>query len=1815
MSRLRTARGRWVMAVAVATAICSTLLSGQGIAQTCKETFTAEVVALDQPFFYNRLGALNANGMMYALRRDVVDKTTDLPESAGGVLLPGNVMLRPDKRPRPIVLRMNAGSCLEISFTNLLSSAPFIANVPGIGQVDDQPITREASIHVNGMQLVGSIASDGSFVGRNASSLARPGESKTYKFFAEYENTYLLYSMGATVGGEGGAGTITFGLFGAVNVEPAGSEWYRSQLSREEMDLATEKNLDGSPKLTAQNHPILNYDAVYPNTQLYIDEGKAGLPILKMTQGNSLVHSDINAIITGPGRGNFISGAHYRSTPVNPDQEKPFREFTVIFHDEVFAVQSFAGFFGDPVLLHTLVGVRDTFAINYGTGGIGAEIIANRLGVGPMWDCNECKYEEFFLTSWAVGDPAMIVDIPANAGLEILAPGQAPDPELVGQKATKALYPEDPAGVHHSYINDHVKMRNLHAGPKEQHMFHLHSHQWVFSPQNDNSSYLDGQTIGTGSGYTYDIANGGSGNRNKTPGDAIFHCHFYPHFAQGMWELWRIHDVFEQGTALQAKVNPFDMNAPITGARAYPDGEIEVGTPIPGVVPIPGIPMAPMPGPATVVVGSTLSPPLPGSQIDLTGNPLAAPSDNPGYPFNIAAVAGHRPSTPPLDLIDDGGLPRHVISGPLGANADLNQTEHVESRLDFSKVLHEASAIQYPETGTPAENIAMRFHEIKFHDTFLPDGSAVTGPNGFRTNGQTRKPGAPYAEPCLDDNGEIIKAGTNPFFRGETASTPQNVQFGADNPRVYKAANIQLDMIFNKVGYHHPQQRIISLWEDVAPTLDGSRPPEPFVMRLNTLDCAVYYHTNLVPSIYELDDYQVRTPTDVIGQHIHMVKFDVTAADGAANGFNYEDGTLSPDEVRERIAAINTGPGITPFNDGVTRNNLEAQPHPFFGTGPDGRWLGARTTIQRWFADPVLNNKGEDRTLGVVFTHDHFGPSTHQQVGLYGTLLIEPAGSQWRHNETGEMLATRHDGGPTTWQAAIIGGNNPLDGPSFREFYLEWSDFQHAYKADFDGVADADSFRKAINPVVRVEAAGATANNPGDVLQFAELCPGGAPRPCPEAINAKGHTMYVTNYRNEPVGLRVFDPAKPNPVTGIPGGQADGLAGDLAFAFSSDPSIERVIPELNDIMKAAVRATTYAEASAANLGNTINIGLPVAGTPQLTADVLKSDPATPTLRVYQGDKVRIKLQTGATEEAHNITIHGLKWLQEFANFNSGWRNTHQMGINEQFQLRTPIIADKDQVGGVADYLYTMNAGSFGYWSGVWGFLRSYAGPPRPDLFALPGSSPTDPPFIENLDEFDNDRLFVGACPRTAPRRRFDITAVQAKDILPTIVNVNGSPVNTLIYNARADAVPDFNPPPDPVPDPGDPGGRTFEGGSGPLHNPTALMYVRTSDLDPRTGKLKRTVPIEPLILRARAGECIEVTLRNRLPVQIDDLPGWHIMGGIVDKSENPKVTFNMNDLRPSSHVGLHAQLLEYDITRSDGANVGVNPVQTAPPGGIVQYRWYAGDIRLQRTVGSRFRLLATPVEFGGLNLLPADRIEQGGKGLVGAMVIHPRGSTFIEDRNSRASATVRGPGLLLRGVRDFVAVLQNETQLYYANTNNPVPMTGGAEGRFAEDMSEDSGQKGINYKVEPAWFRLGLPPQLPLSLIHRAVPQSRLFSNLQVGGDPQTPIFRANAGTPSRFHFMVPTGTSRFGVLALHGHLWQREPYNGNPIIGGPTAIANNPTSQKIGSQEGLGPSSHYDIVLEHGAGGAFRVRGDYLYRMGDGFKNLDGQWGIFRVQ
>ncbi len=1905
----------------------------------CERNLVANVVAFDQPLMFNRLGAQNINGMMFALRRDVVDDR-NMSLAQGGSAVPGKVSLRPDKRPRPLVLRVAAGDCLTINLQNLLAyqanpnhhspeggeeegeEQEGLENANGgeVFKADEQVADRHVGFQVNGLQAVNSIDDIASFTGRNGNSLIAPGASRSYTLFAEREGAFDVSSRGATFGGEGAAGNNANGLFAQVVVVPKAGRTYRNTLTEEEMRLA-------SSGRTPAGHPIVDYQARYPQREPWIREGKAGTPIISMVDGNEIISSESDAIVMGSNADGSFPAITYplesvgKRNPALPNRLEPFRDFAAQFQDETAVTQAFPAYFADPVMAHVLEPTRDSFMINYGSGGMGAEVIANRLGVGPMHDCLSCAYEEFFLSSHTVGDVAMLVDVPANTGLEGITPGQTPRADQVGVKATMALYPSEPSNVNHSYIGDFVKFRNTHNG-YEHHIFHLHGHQWLFNPNDDNSDYVDAQGIGPGAGYTYEIANGGSGNRNRVAGDAIFHCHFYPHFAQGMWAMWRVHDVFEEGTPLEVSQQgadgyhsePYALRSgkPAAGARALPDGEIVAGTPIPAIVPLPGKAMAPMPGKVVVVpkVGDTLvaendddeeeegddgehhggnaGPQAIGSLALVDRSEANRNADgslkNPGYPFWIGGMessVGQRPPTPPLDMLDaataqalkasgkalwanldpaqsggwDGGLQRHALDGVAAGG----EAHTVTTSLDFSKEVVRAKPIYLPEEGTEVEQAAMAFHAKKDHPSYalLPGNQVVA--KAFRTNGALPIAGAPYYEPCMDDRQKRLtsSAGTGEFASGERLDGMSFVgasTFTADRPRIYKAANIQFDAVYNKVGYHFPQARILALWEDAWPVITKQRPPEPLVMRMNTFDCVQYQQTNLVPATYEMDDYQVRTPTDVIGQHIHLPKWDLTSADGSSNGWNYEDGVLSPGAVQERVHAIrefNQCQGTDP-RDG-TQACPKAKNHPFFGQYGRADWVGARTAMQRWFVDPVINSKGIDRGLGTIFTHDHLGPSTHQQIGLYATVLAEPAGSTWFHAETGEPLysGARQDGGPTSWQAVINTGDLDGDGlnDSFREFFLEYSDFQHAYEAGVyvgagpNGIpnaqafpATADSFRYAINPPVR--------NNAGNLLDAivearGGIKPGCPSRPCPQAISVDDPGMFVVNYRNEPLALRVYDPNKVAP-DGKRGMQADGLGGDLAYAMHS--RTDRAIPAMNLAPNLISSATG-----------------PTGGTTLFPPHINKAgaepgDPFTPMLRTYTGDNVRLRVHAGGHEEEHNVTLHGVKWLQSGSGFgnssNSGWRASQMVGISEQMGFIAPVSMLSSSAATTGDYLYSMDASIEGYWNGIWGVMRNYTAQ-RNDLFALPNNA--KPTGMRNTVAFE------GTCPRYSAnpngigtratvQRNYEVVAALANDILRNPLGLTigdpaglgqhvGGPLNpaggTLVFNSRPVSIPQVT-----VTDPEDGETLTIGGQSGPIHDPTAVLYVRKADLDPATGKLKAGIPVEPLVLRAAAGDCINITLENRLPSVMPDLAQTAIMQGLVKRDRNGgdgSTTFNNNLLRPSSHVGLHAQLLAYDITKSDGVNVGANPIQTVPPrvgstGAYPTrtYQYYAGHLeregkpvtQLGRSVDN---INATAVEFGGLNFTPADVIKQPQKGLGGAMSILPIGATWVDDAR-KVTATVTAAGQTT--YRDFAMVWQRALNLRWANGR---PVEGiASEGMGVPNDPKDNAGMAINYKAEPMWYRFGLAPDAPFGRAdghgYGDVPNAHMaYSNALVGGDPQTPVFYAKPGQPFRTHILMPSGGSRGSTFQLDGHLWSVNPFQseksdlgGYPMNTpgvGSVKYGYNPMSMYIGARESVLPAAHFSFMLPS-AGGSNAIPGDYLFRDNASFGNTAGLWGLLRV-
>ncbi len=353
-----------------------------------------DIEAIEIPIVYNKYGDYDPNGLLYVLKEDAV-------RIKKGALKNFNQEIpQPYEEVMPLVIRANVGETIVISFSHSLN--------------------RPLSIHVQGLDYEIQ-TSDGSSVGYNKDSTTT--HHITYTWYATREGVYLFHDMGDSTSSENG--TNVHGLFGAIIVEAAQSQWLDPQT--------------GNPL-------------------------KSGL---------------------------FADIYH----PAKP----AFREYAVFFHDEL-EIKNKDG--DQPLDPHTGL-PSSTTAISYRS-----EPMRNRP---PLSHDHSDTGEDISMSSWVYGDPA---------------------PPIL-----------------RAYVGDPAKIRLIHGGIKETHVFHLHNHQWRLDGDNQNSTIIDSISISPQECYTLDILHG-AGSLNGTIGDVIFHCHLYPHFHEGMWTLWRIHDRLEDGCGM-----------------------------------------------------------------------------------------------------------------------------------------------------------------------------------------------------------------------------------------------------------------------------------------------------------------------------------------------------------------------------------------------------------------------------------------------------------------------------------------------------------------------------------------------------------------------------------------------------------------------------------------------------------------------------------------------------------------------------------------------------------------------------------------------------------------------------------------------------------------------------------------------------------------------------------------------------------------------------------------------------------------------------------------------------------------------------------------------------------------------------------------------------------------------------------------------------------------------------------------------------------------------------------------------------------------
>ena len=395
-------------------------------------------------------------------------------------------------------------------------------------EVENAVRGRRLGFHVQGDGLAGPDGTgvqhaDGSHVGVNPDTTLGHGEKRVFRYAARHEGVWPINDLADVRGSE--RGSNVHGLFGALVVEPPGTRW---------RDPETGEDLT---------------EAAY-GPGLYAD--------ILVAEGTEPTFTEDDP---------FVDLSRHAVAP-------SFREFTIFFHDEPEVHSA----------VHT-VGEHTTMPISYRAEPMHLRLphrmrrLAERTAPHPPAD--QVGVDRTAV-SWRLGDELeeqfWTARTPDGRWLERVAGEE--------QHHSSWLFGEPATPVLRAYCGDPARLRLVHAGVKETHVFHLHVHQWRAvaddgaepsvwgldddgKPKAKGSQLLDSITISPQTCFTIDPLYG-SGSRQHAFGDIIWHCHLYPHFHHGMWGLWR----------------SFDRE--VDGTRAYPDG-----TPCPRLVALPGREPAP----------------------------------------------------------------------------------------------------------------------------------------------------------------------------------------------------------------------------------------------------------------------------------------------------------------------------------------------------------------------------------------------------------------------------------------------------------------------------------------------------------------------------------------------------------------------------------------------------------------------------------------------------------------------------------------------------------------------------------------------------------------------------------------------------------------------------------------------------------------------------------------------------------------------------------------------------------------------------------------------------------------------------------------------------------------------------------------------------------------------------------------------------------------------------------------------------------------------------------------------------------------------
>lgn len=599
------------------------------------------------------------------------------------------------------------------------------------------------------------------------------------------------------------------------------------------------------------------------------------------------------------------------------------------------------------------------------------------------------------------------------------------------------------------------------------------------------------------------------------------------------------------------------------------------------------------------------------------------------------------------------------------------------------------------------------------------------------------------------------------------------------------------------------------------------------------------------------------------------------------------------------------------------------------------------------------------------------------------------------------------------------------------------------------------------------------------------------------------------------------------------------------------------------------------------------------------SSVIHGDPETEVFRAYTGDPVVFRLMDSAHEEHHVFEVHGHRWQHQPADPNTFPTDNQASNIGEWFNyeligntmLNGESLKEDDALaaGLPGDYLFGATS-TAELWNGMWGIFRVENGE-KPGLAVLPGSpAPQEMPGLGLLPQVVDPSRPVPAvddsliranspCPAGAPVKHFDISAIN----------------KFTVYNSK------FN-----------------------ENDPFALMYVLAED---EAAVLSGTKQPLPLVIRANAGDCIEVNLTNNLPDLTALAEAMQVIlpdGTTSLSSIDPNTLQHFGDAQMntiveglpggpkfifwkwpmSNRVSMHPHLLKEVASVGDGATVGYMRDQTVGPGQTITYQWYA-DMELGATLLDDY----------------GDQRSHRHHGLFGALIIEPNGSIYFDPANlareikSGASAVIQN-ATTGEQFREFVPLFMDGLNL--RKDNALIPDDEGVlapgevehqpcspENAICEDV-EQSGDAGINYRTERLEDRV---PFNPVNA-HGGHPGETVFNPLTftvfsstTHGDPRTPVFEAFVGDPVVLRVLRPSDVEQIMAIGVDGHNWEHE--------------HDDPGTNIVNVEGSIGVGKAFNFYLLGGAGGEQQQPGDYLY----GTRNhvepntiQGGMWGLLRV-